>query len=606
MLYYNNRVVKRIDFNDLTNNKLYSPRILQQINGAGKTVGLWAVEVFFSNYFYFPTGVKKVALYRKFCGNPGSPTGKIGEVALSDIRAGSAAQIVPNNYSIFWGDELYIQIQADDGYHINKDDLPDWVIVENDFTKTSLNHNQTPKGVFKVNTTSVIFRNEILGTNISAYIIPFEATLYFTEGVLRVEVERNRNGNILNQTVNTDGGKIINLKYGDVVTFHAINKSNWVIYENTVVWTVGKNIVTPFGTTNAKYVFSSGANSGIEITFGSVYYTSLSSRTLKLYAISNFGTGSTTLSGTLHLTFQVRNLNSGTTTTKTFDIQTGTDNAQSWALSSSDFVLSGHGEAQTSTQYSPRIEFKITYGSTTQPYTQIFDASGADTTSNVLKALNWPAASSGGGGGGGGGGGCVQKDTAILVREDGYTLAAKDLQKDDIIMGWVDGQLKPVKILQKYHAKDLSKFIRITLDNDTLIEITPNHPVLCEKEYKAIKNKDYPLLTQEDKIQTVDGLCNIVSIEEVILDKQIVVNFLTESDNFIAAGTIVASESPNVQGVLEVDPFSRTDNIINHSFTKQITSIMTTVTPGAIDPGISHIPEDPGWGDIIETPGLDR
>lgn len=587
MLYYNNRVVKRIDFNDLTNNKLYSPRILQQINGAGKTVGLWAVEVFFNKDFVFPTGVKKVALYRKFSGNPGSPTGKIGEVELSEAGTGGYAQIIPNNESIFWGDELYIQIQADDGYRINKDGMLDWIIVENDFTKTSLNHNQTPKGVFKVNTTSVVFRNEILGTNISTHIIPFEATLYFTEGVSRVEVERDRNGNILNQTVNTDGTKVTNLKYGDVVTFHAINKSNWVIYENTIVWNVGKNIVTPLGTTAATYVFSTGAGSGLEITFGSVYHTSLSNRTLKLYAISKSGTDSTTLSDTLHLTFQVRNINSGDTTTKTFDIQTGIDHTQSWALTSSEFILSGHGEVQTSSLYNPSIEFKVEYSSVIQPYKQTFDTAGADVSINVLNAINYPTT----GYGGGGVSGCVQKDTAILVREDGYTLAAKDLQKDDVIIGWVDGKMKPVKILQKYHAKDLTKFVRITLDNGTLIEITPNHPVLCEKEYKAIKNKDYPLLIKEDKIQTINGLCNIVSIEEVVLDRQIVVNFLTESDNFIAAGTVVASESPNVTGVLEADPFTAVDNIINSSFNKQITNIKTTITPGATNPGISYVSE---------------
>ena len=93
-----------------------------------------------------------------------------------------------------------------------------------------------------------------------------------------------------------------------------------------------------------------------------------------------------------------------------------------------------------------------------------------------------------------------------------------------------------------FYEKSTDKVI-ITLEDGKTLELTPNHAVLTEEGFKAyLDNYDYPKYKVGDKLATVDGYKELVSIQEETVPETTVYNIATENSLMVANGIIVAGE----------------------------------------------------------------
>lgn len=155
--------------------------------------------------------------------------------------------------------------------------------------------------------------------------------------------------------------------------------------------------------------------------------------------------------------------------------------------------------------------------------------------------------SSGGSSSGSGGGGCVDKDTLILIDLLGNTKKASEIKKDEGIMGMTLTGPRLFRVSAVYVKKEVKKISVINLSDDTSLKVTPNHPILTPDGYKALNNDLYPKLEVNDWVIKYNKNVRVVSITEEDYDDT-VYNFLTELDNYIANGVVVATEDASTDG----------------------------------------------------------
>ena len=98
-----------------------------------------------------------------------------------------------------------------------------------------------------------------------------------------------------------------------------------------------------------------------------------------------------------------------------------------------------------------------------------------------------------------------------------------------------------------YVKKEVKKISVINLSDDTSLKVTPNHPILTPDGYKALNNDLYPKLEVNDWVIKYNKNVRVVSITEEDYDDT-VYNFLTELDNYIANGVVVATEDASTDG----------------------------------------------------------
>lgn len=387
------------------------------------------------------------------------------------------------------------------------------------------------------------------------------------------------------------------------ITVHVVSSlgSSWFMENTSFTWIVGGTAIgdqTQTSIQNNDAVWTLGV-----LEFSALSYANLKDRTLKFIGVNNDDTPTNeTYLGSIR--FEILNTETHTTGSQNLIIGRAAGENGAWVnpsltLSASSLVVSGEyaiARILGNNASLHTVSVAIQYGNQVQTtfVVQLQDVSGgaqiayAPLTAQEIGYINYPTDNTtsssgsgihdnidfhdisikpGGGGiiitppynpGGGGTMGCVERNTPIMVSDSGDTLAACDLKIGDVIIGWKNGKIVPTKIIQKYVAREIKKFVRLYLNNKTLLEITPNHPVLCEDGvYRAYQSKEYEKLTLNHKIQIIDGAVEIVSMDLVELEPETVINFLTETDNFIATEVVVGAESPDVKGYLVVDQFGR-------------------------------------------------
>ncbi len=144
-------------------------------------------------------------------------------------------------------------------------------------------------------------------------------------------------------------------------------------------------------------------------------------------------------------------------------------------------------------------------------------------------------------------GGCVTRDTEILVDLSGRAMRADEIRKNDAIIGMTLTGPRLFKVRAVYILKDVKNVYKVSLSDGTSVKITPNHPVLTPEGYKAINNDLYPVLAINDTVLKYNKNVTVTSIE-VIDYNDTVYNFLTELDNYIADGVVVATEDSSTGG----------------------------------------------------------
>jgi intein/homing endonuclease len=89
-----------------------------------------------------------------------------------------------------------------------------------------------------------------------------------------------------------------------------------------------------------------------------------------------------------------------------------------------------------------------------------------------------------------------------------------------------------------------TKKITINLEDGKAIALTANHAVLTPEGFKTycITPENFPLYKIGDKLATVDGYKQIVSIKESIIYETTVYNIITENSLMVANGIIIAGE----------------------------------------------------------------
>ena len=147
---------------------------------------------------------------------------------------------------------------------------------------------------------------------------------------------------------------------------------------------------------------------------------------------------------------------------------------------------------------------------------------------------------------------CVPYYSQILYA-DSTTKSAEDVRVGDILLGYNENTSKfvNVKVLDviKTHRKDLCK---IEFDNDTFMELTPEHPILTtsgwcvyDANIRSTYSESIALKTLEvgmQVLQTNHVLKTIKNIQLVILDNNIDTYTFNTSDGvdtYIAEGCVV-------------------------------------------------------------------
>jgi hypothetical protein len=101
----------------------------------------------------------------------------------------------------------------------------------------------------------------------------------------------------------------------------------------------------------------------------------------------------------------------------------------------------------------------------------------------------------------------------------------------------------PQQTLTRFVYDKSTDKVVLTLEDDKTLALTPNHVVLTEEGFKAyLDNYDYPKYKVGDKLATVDGYKELVSIQEEVIPETTVYNIATENSLMVANGIIVAGE----------------------------------------------------------------
>jgi hypothetical protein len=101
----------------------------------------------------------------------------------------------------------------------------------------------------------------------------------------------------------------------------------------------------------------------------------------------------------------------------------------------------------------------------------------------------------------------------------------------------------PQQTLTRFFYTKATKKVVLTLEDGKTVEVTPNHVVLTEEGFKTyLDNYDYLKYKVGDKLATVDGYKELVSIQEEEVPETTVYNIATENSLMVANGIIIAGE----------------------------------------------------------------
>ena len=147
-------------------------------------------------------------------------------------------------------------------------------------------------------------------------------------------------------------------------------------------------------------------------------------------------------------------------------------------------------------------------------------------------------------------GGCFVAGTKITMAD--YTEKnIEDIKVGDFVLSYDISTKELVKkpVIKCYIHENTARLIKVTLEDDSILELTPSHPILTIEGWKSRdwlfsmieEHEDTKWLEEGDTVIKYDGLVKIKSIEEIFVpDNYTTYNFKVEDTHtYIANGTVV-------------------------------------------------------------------
>lgn len=152
---------------------------------------------------------------------------------------------------------------------------------------------------------------------------------------------------------------------------------------------------------------------------------------------------------------------------------------------------------------------------------------------------------------------CLIGSTLVLIDLDGNTKPIETFKEGDSVVSYniETGEnylAKVTKLIVNEHSTEL---VKITLDNETVLEMTPVHPIYTTNGFCAVDPwNDFKQLNVKDIVKTINGDYEIINIERYTLDEPIKTYTLAITDynenpdndiydNFYANGVIVHNKA---------------------------------------------------------------
>lgn len=147
---------------------------------------------------------------------------------------------------------------------------------------------------------------------------------------------------------------------------------------------------------------------------------------------------------------------------------------------------------------------------------------------------------------GSGGGGCFLPDTKILMA-DNTQKPIKEVKNGDLIYGYQDGQLRPVKVTQTFRHPDTSKYYVLSLANGQRLKVTGIHPIFNGQEYVNVENLKIgdTVYIHDNSVLTPTKIKNIIRIDQSTEVYNLEVD---QTNNYFAEGILVHNKTYPVGG----------------------------------------------------------